>query len=104
MRQFAALTDAACAALAAGDWDELGRLIDRNFDLRRELCPDLPPAHVAMVDRARALGVSAHFCGSGGAILGICRDDATLPRLRAALGEEYEVIRPIVAWHAPPAM
>jgi glucuronokinase len=38
-----------------------------------------------MVRTAREAGASAKFSGSGGAIVGICPDDATFGRLQQAL-------------------
>ena len=84
MVRFGELTAEAREALVTGDADRLGRLIDANFDLRRSICR-LPPEQVEMVDRARRAGASAHFAGSGGAILGVCSDEQTFARLKAEL-------------------
>jgi len=97
MSRFAELTDAARQALLAGDVELLGRLMNANFDLRRSICK-LAREHVEMVERARAVGVPAKFAGSGGAIIGICPDQATFAQLQAAMAEiGCRVIRPIVA-------
>jgi glucuronokinase len=96
MGHFAELTVQARQALVAGDAAAFGRLIDANFDLRRSICR-LPPGQVAMVDAARRAGASAHFAGSGGAIIGAYPDEATLRRLQSdlsALG--CRVVRPIL--------
>jgi len=86
MRQFAELTDRGRAAILAGDAEELGRVIDANFDLRRSIMK-IPRAQVEMVDVARAAGATAKFAGSGGAIIGTYGgDDAVFERLRVALG------------------
>ncbi|MDQ3812582.1 MAG: GHMP kinase [Armatimonadota bacterium] len=69
MREFAALTDRARACLLAGRHDELAQIIDANFDLRCKIM-NVNRAHLQMVKIARACGASAHFPGSGGAILG----------------------------------
>lgn len=96
MRRLAELASAARAALLARDYQLLGRLIDENFDVRRSICR-LAPLHVEMVERARAVGASAHFTGSGGAILGICEDPSLFARLQRTLGEiGCRVIRPAV--------
>jgi len=69
MREFAALTDRFRAALLAGQHNEIARVIDANFDLRCKIM-NVSPGHVQMVETARACGASAHFAGSGGAIIG----------------------------------
>jgi glucuronokinase len=97
MRAFAGLTDDARAALLDRNADELTTLIDRNFDLRQSICR-LPPAQVEMVTTARGCGASAKFAGSGGAIVGTYRDDATFERLRDELGRiGCRVIQPQIA-------
>ena len=51
-----------------------------------------------MVAVARSCGASAKFTGSGGAIVGVCPDDATFARLEEALGRiKVRVLRPHVA-------
>jgi glucuronokinase len=69
MREFATLTDRFRAALLSGQHDEIARTIDANFDLRRKIM-NISPGHLQMVETARACGASAHFAGSGGAIIG----------------------------------
>ncbi|MBI5394713.1 MAG: GHMP kinase [Verrucomicrobia bacterium] len=97
MRRFADITEAARAALARRDYDALGRLINENFDLRASIY-DIAPENRRMVDVARRCGACAHFSGSGGAVLGICPDEAIFTRLKEALGGiGCTVIRPQVA-------
>ena len=69
MFEFASITDRAKDALLARDHAEVARLVDANFDLRNAIC-DLAPSHVEMIETARAVGASAKFAGSGGAIVG----------------------------------
>ncbi len=97
MRRLAQLAAAAREALLARNCKLLGALIDENFDVRRSICR-LAPMHVEMIERARAAGASAHFTGSGGAILGICDNDALFSRLQHSLGEiGCRVVRPQVS-------
>jgi glucuronokinase len=97
MRQFARLAAQARTAILEGDVARLGTLMNENFDLRRTIY-DLPAWQVQMIETARACGASAKFAGSGGAIIGICRDDAMFETLRARLGEiGSRTIRPRVA-------
>jgi len=84
--ELASLVDAASEALRKGDPDELGRLMDRNFELRRSVS-HVAPAHARMVARARAAGAPAKFAGSGGAIVGVLPSDAVLERLRAEMDD-----------------
>lgn len=53
---------------------ELARLMDRNFDLRREMFGDdaLGAFNVDMVMTPRAVGAAAKFTGSGGAAVVFC--------------------------------
>jgi glucuronokinase len=84
MRQFALLTDRFRAALLAGRHEELGEIIDANFDLRRSIM-NISPGHLEMVEVARACGASAHFAGSGGAIIGTFPNAAAYEKLQREL-------------------
>ena len=96
MESFAQLAMAGREALGQGDLDELGRLMDQNFDVRSRIC-ELPPMQVEMVERAREVGASAKFAGSGGAIVGVYRDQAMFEQLQDALGNlDCKVFRPNV--------
>ena len=58
---------------------------------------NLPPWQMEMVETARRCGASAKFAGSGGAIVGLYRDTATLERLRGALSAIHcRLVVPIV--------
>jgi glucuronokinase len=92
-----------CAALAAGARDailkrdaaRLGKLIDDNFEQRRAIYR-LPAGQVSMVDVARSVGASAQFAGSGGAVVGLYRDETMYSALQEALGAiGCRVIRPL---------
>ena len=71
-------------ALEAGDVNSMNDCIDANFDIRNELVT-LDPKQVELVMLARKSGASAKFCGSGGAIVGMYKDQATLDRLKEDL-------------------
>jgi glucuronokinase len=97
MREFARLAAQARTALLERDLGRLGQLMNANFDLRRTIYA-LPAWQVQMIEVARACGASAKFAGSGGAIIGICRDDAMFEELRTRLGEiGTHTVRPRVA-------
>jgi glucuronokinase len=84
MKRLAELTVTARQAILARDAEALGRAVNRNFDLRQSICRLAKP-HVQMIEAARAAGATASCTGSGGAIIGTYRDEATLERLQAAL-------------------
>jgi D-glycero-alpha-D-manno-heptose-7-phosphate kinase len=75
-------------ALAAGDWQEVGRQIGEEWETRKRLAPGVTtPAIDALIARARAAGaISGKICGAGGGGCLICYGDPqTLPRIREAL-------------------
>ncbi len=86
MSQFARLAECGKTAIENQNWTELHQLIDANFDLRRSIC-NLHPHHCQMIDTSRKVGASAKFCGSGGAIIGTCSDDAMFQDLSHELGK-----------------
>ena len=59
---------------------DLFELINRNFDLRTQIMP-ITDRNMQLIQTARNLGASSSFCGSGGAIIGMYKDDAMLNRL-----------------------
>jgi glucuronokinase len=84
-------------AILRGDADRLSGLIDENFETRRGIY-NLAAWQIEQVETARGCGASAHFAGSGGAILGVYRDEAMYERLREALGAvRSRTIRPVIA-------
>lgn len=96
MDQFAALAEQAKDAIERQDADELNSLLNRNFDLRKSIVP-LPVKHVEMVECARSVGASAKFAGSGGAIVGLCRDQSMYEAIRQKLnGIGCRVLQPIL--------
>lgn len=96
MKKYRDLTDRGREALMSGDWEELGRVMNENFDLRRTIMP-IAPENLRMVEVARSTGASAKFCGSGGAICGLYRDGKHYQALVDALAAiRCAVIRPII--------
>lgn len=85
MQVFAGLAEQFRTAMHKRDVAEMNRLADKNFDTRASIC-SLNPDHVAMIKAARGAGCSAKFAGSGGAIIGLCADDAAFERLKVSLG------------------
>lgn len=96
MLKYRDLTDRGRAALIAGDWDELSKVMNENFDLRRTFMA-IAPENLRMVEAARATGASAKFTGSGGAICGLYKDGRQYQQLSDAMAAlRCEVIRPTV--------
>eukprot|EP00055_Hartaetosiga_balthica_P007028 m.23628 g.23628 ORF g.23628 m.23628 type:complete len:624 (-) comp5565_c0_seq1:37-1908(-) len=87
MQQFASFTDDALVALEKGDYAALADLMDKNFDLRRELYTDkcLGDANLKMVEIARKHGSAVKFPGSGGAVVGLSRNPEKLWELQQEL-------------------
>jgi glucuronokinase len=90
MQCFAAFAEQARGALEGHDWDELGELMNANFDLRRKLYGDeaIGRANLRMIELARNHGAPAKFSGSGGAVIGIYRDDRHFDELSAAFAAQ----------------
>uniref|UniRef100_A0A673BXU6 Glucuronokinase with putative uridyl pyrophosphorylase n=1 Tax=Sphaeramia orbicularis TaxID=375764 RepID=A0A673BXU6_9TELE len=82
MKTFAELTDQARTALENRDWDCLAQLMDKNFELRRSVYTDdcLGPGNLKMAQLARQFGSAVKLPGSGGAVVGLCQDQAKLVR------------------------
>lgn len=96
MVEWAALTDQVHELIKGGKGSEIGPLLDRNFDLRQEVC-DVNPRNAEMVALAREIGVSAKFTGSGGAIIGTYGDDAQFNALQSHLtANGIQVFKPQV--------
>jgi len=95
MKRCAELADEARNALIQGDRARLGQLIDENFEQRRSIYK-LPTGQVAMVEVARKAGASAHFAGSGGAIVGTYDGEEMYARLERNLSAIHcRVIKPL---------
>lgn len=98
MRGFADITDRGRAALEAGDHAALADVMDENFALRRKLYTDpcLGAGNIQMVEICQKYKAAAKFSGSGGAIVGLCRDPSQRDALREELESNGFVFVPIV--------
>lgn len=87
MREWAQYAVEARESLLRRDYETLGVLFNKNFDLRRRIYGDkaLGEANLEMVEIGRQLGCPTKFSGSGGAVVGIYHDEAQ----RIALEEAY---------------
>lgn len=96
MQDFAEYAQIARDLLWAGKGEEIGPWMDKNFDRRRSIY-NLNPKHVRLVEVARSVGANAQFTGSGGAIVGIYKDDEMYEKLVKALDAEGAVVlKPII--------
>ena len=81
--ELASLADAGLRCLESGNAADLLPLIDDSFTVRALAFP-LSEGDRELVRISRVAGASAKLCGSGGAVIGALRDDASWPRLKAA--------------------
>ncbi|KAM4627228.1 glucuronokinase with putative uridyl pyrophosphorylase isoform 3-T3 [Polymixia lowei] len=89
MTRFAELTDQARTVLQDRDWSRLAQLMNQNFELRRSVYTEdcLGPGNLKMVQLARQFGSAVKLPGSGGAVVGLCLDQARLVEMRQAFQE-----------------
>jgi glucuronokinase len=85
MEEFAELTQKARDLIADGRGAEIGPLMDRNFDVRASIYTISEGNH-ELVRRAREVGASAKFAGSGGAVIGTFESE----EMYRALEKTYE--------------
>ena len=86
MQEWAALTDQVRDAITAREYHKLPALLNRNFDLRCEVCgKSVSPQNRKMVEIARSVGASAKFTGSGGAIIGTYQNAEMLKKLTGVM-------------------
>ena len=86
MQEWAELSRQVRDHLVRNEGDRIGSLLNRNFDLRREIY-QISRGNLEMIDTARSTGASAKFTGSGGAIVGTYDDDAMFEELAARLSQ-----------------
>ena len=92
------LTVAFKKALEADDMNLMNECINANFDLRNKICT-LHPKQIELVLLARKSGASAKFCGSGGAIIGMYKDEATLAQLKQDLeASQVNILLPQIVY------
>jgi glucuronokinase len=99
--EWAELTEKVKSCIQDGNCDELPNLINRNFDLRCEVCTTVSPKNKLMVELARSVGASAKFTGSGGAIIGTYENEFMFKKLQKKLKENnIDIVKPdIVTSH-----
>lgn len=96
MQKYRDLTDRGRTALLKGDWDELHKVTNENFEIRKTIMP-IAPENQLMIDTARNAGASAKFAGSGGAICGVYHGEEQFKQLTEAMGKiNCTVIKPTI--------
>ncbi|KAJ4779869.1 Glucuronokinase 1 [Rhynchospora pubera] len=74
MNEVAGLAEKGKTVLLEKNYKELVNIMNRNFDLRRQMFGDkaLGALNIKMVEVARSVGAAAKFTGSGGAVVAFC--------------------------------
>ena len=97
MRFWASLADKVRSCLVKGNAEKMGELLNANFD-RRSKIYRISSGNLQMVEAARSCGASAKFTGSGGAIVGLYKDEEMFRNLRKKLRKlKIKVIKPRIA-------
>jgi len=96
MQEWANLTCEVRSAIERRDLAGIPKLLNRNFDLRCEVCPNaVSEKNRRMVELARSAGASAKFTGSGGAIIGTYENERMYGELIRVLKQDgINVIKP----------
>ncbi len=96
MKDFASYAQETRDLLVSGRGSEIGPLLDKNFNRRRDLYT-LDPRNIDMVERARSVGAHAKFSGSGGAIVGVYEDEAMYSALADTMAEaDIALLKPAI--------
>ena len=98
MAEWGELTELVAAAIRERKFDKIPALLDRNFDLRCQVCSDaISSKNRQMVEVARSCGASAKFTGSGGAIIGTYSDEKMFEAMKTAFrASQVELIKPSI--------
>jgi glucuronokinase len=97
LAQIAECAEKGKVAIHNKDYATLHELINLNFDLRCKIM-NISDNNMELVNTARSCGASAKFSGSGGAIIGIYKDDKILQKLIVSLRKiNARVIKPYFA-------
>jgi glucuronokinase len=94
MAEWAGYAERGRNALLERNYEEFGRLVDANFDLRAQIYR-IDEGNLEMIRLAREVGCTANFAGSGGAIVGTFQGPDMFDRLEKSLARAgVAVIRP----------
>ena len=94
MKKFGELTDLVYTCLKDEKANEVGELMNRNFDLRKSIS-QISLENLEMVEIARSIGASAKFTGSGGAIIGTYTSESMFDELERSFNSvQIEILKP----------
>jgi len=99
MKEFAGYTKRAKIALENKDHEEFFELMDMNFDLRKQIIgeDEIGKKNLEMVEIARSNNACANFSGSGGAIVGMYKDEKHLNKLKKEFQiNGYKIVKVVV--------
>ncbi len=91
MKYFAEMAEQARDCLINHEPDKLGKIMNQNFDKRKEIFP-ISRMNLEMVEHARSVGASAKFSGSGGAIVGTYDGPQMFEKLKQELSKIGAVV------------
>jgi len=91
MKFFAERADLARECLLARQPEKLGKIMNDNFDKRKEIFP-ISRKNLEMIKLARSVGASSTFPGSGGAIICTYDDESMFKKLKETLAEIGAVV------------
>ena len=101
MAEWAALASECRDLLSQSKGNEIGPLLNRNFDLRKSVYR-ISEGNLAMIEAARDAGASAKFTGSGGAIVGVYEGEEMFERLTTNLAPlGIKVFKPTIEPEIP---
>jgi len=96
MKFWASLTDQVRELLLQGRGNQIGPLLDSNFNQRCQIY-QIGEGNLRMIETARAAGAGEFGAGAGGAIVGTYPDEATYERLQQRLGAMgVKVFKPVI--------
>lgn len=97
MIALAEIAETACESIKLGDFDGLGHLMELNFTVRRKLYGSdaIGDDNLRMVKIASKIGCVAKLPGSGGAVVGLYREEQYEPLSQAYKNEGFECVRVI---------
>ena len=95
IEKWKSLTDSVKESLNSGNSDING-FINENFNIRKAVMP-ISTLNLKMVELARSTSASAKFTGSGGAIIGLYKDEQGYIDLCKIMNDnDIEVLKPVI--------
>ncbi|KMZ57944.1 Galactokinase [Zostera marina] len=98
MEEVAVIASECRKALLENDSTQIANLMNRNFDIRRQMFGDcvLGSLNLKMIDVARSVSAACKFTGSGGAVVALCPEGPDQAKLlKDACKEAGFIMEPI---------